>query len=409
MKVRHFFGYDSTFCRSLKLRNWKCGLVLASSFTLAACGSGSMRTVPDEAPQIVGQPSNQNTRVGQSATFKVVATGTFIRYQWSKNGVAIPGATTASYNTPIAAAADDGEKFSVTVANSLGSATSNSAVLRVGARAPNPNDLRFQQVAAPSTVSGLTAGGIHSNVDGGLGQFFGNAVGTPLTMGAGVCGPGTGNPLNCFWFFSTFPLPAGVSGLTTNYESFNSDVFPVDSRLFSLVNGRNVFTSLDLQLNNKTYAASWVESTNAAGFQYFQQTVPPGQFQAVASQLGQQSRVITAVSFDLSGDVYFVNYGWASDVTTAYEVKVASATADTVGSAATNLANAGYIVTALGGNSTGGFLLVGTRVQGDFLARPVMVVTPKAGGDLDPLFQSGDAIVGLIINADFSNTYIGEQ
>jgi hypothetical protein len=368
-----------------------------------------MRTVPEEVPQIVGQPSSQNTRVGQSATFKVEATGTSIRYQWSKNGVAIPGATAASYITPIAAPADDGESFAVTVANSLGSANSNSAVLRVGARAPNPNDLRFQQVAAPSTASGLRAGGIHSNVDGGLGQFFGDAVGTPLTTGAGVCGPGTGNPLNCFWFFSTFPLPADVSGLTINYQSFNLDIFPVDSRLFSLMNGRNVFTSLDLQLDNKTYAASWIESANATGFQYFQQTVAPDQFQAVASQLGQQSRVITAISFDTSGDVYFVNYGWASDVTTRYEVKVATATADNVGSAATNLANAGYIITALGGNSTAGFLLVGTRVQGDFLARPVMVVTGKSGTDLDPLFQSGDAIVGLIFNADFSSTYIGEQ
>ena len=368
-----------------------------------------MHTVSDVAPQIIGQPSSQRTRVGQSATFTVMARGTSIRYQWSKNGVAIPSATAASYNTPIAVAEDDGESFSVTIANALGSATSNDAILKVGARAPQPTDLRFQQVAAPSTAAGLKAGGIHSNVDGGLRQGFGNAIGTPLTMGAGVCGPGSGNPLNCFWFFSTFPLPAGVSGLTTNYGSFNSDLFPVDSQLFSLVNGRNVFTSLDLELNDKTYAASWIESASTVGFQYFQQTVSPGQFQAVASQLGQQSRVITAVSFDTSGDVYFINYGWASDVTTPYEVKIATATAGTVGSAAMNLANAGYIITALGGNSTNGFLLVGTRVQRDSLARPVMVVTHNSGTDLDPLFQSGDAIVGLIINADFSNTYIGEQ
>ena len=129
----------------------------------------------------------------------------------------------------------------------------------------------------------------------------------------------------------------------------------------------------------------------------------------VASQLGEQSRVITAASFDQSGDVYFVNYGWLTDQTTRYEVKVSTANLDTVGAEATNLGNAGYIITALGGNPTAGFLLVGTRVQGDSLARPVTVVKPGSGTDLEPLMKSGDAIVGLIMNPDFSNTYIGEQ
>ncbi len=409
MNRRHFSGYHYRFCKSLKLRDWKCGLMIAASLTLAACGSGSMHTVSEVAPQIIGQPSNQRTRVGQSATFTVMASGTSIRYQWSKNGVAIAGATAASYNTPIAEAGDDGESFSVTIANSLGSATSNNALLKVGARAPQPSDLRFQQVAAPSTTPGLRPGGTHSNVVSGLGQFFGNDIGTPLTIGAGNCAPGVGNPLNCIWFFSTFGLPSGVAGLTTNYQGFNANVFPVDSELHSLVNGRNVFTSLDLELTNSAYAVSWIESASDGGFQYFQQTVVRDQFQTVASQLGQQSRVITAVSFDASGKVYFINYGWDSDFTTRYEVRVATATADAVSSAATGLANAGYIITAFGGDSTNGFLLVGTRVQGDSLARSVMVVTPESGTDLDPLFQSGDAIVGLIFNADFSNTYIAEQ
>jgi hypothetical protein len=393
-----------------RLLSWRYGIVLAMALFMVGCGSGGMTTVPPQAPQITGQPSNQNSRVGQTATFSVMASGTApLRYQWSKNGAAIAGATGASYATPIAVAGDDGAIFSAAITNSIGSVNSDNALLRVGARAPKTGDLRFQEVAAPSTTPGLKAGGTHSDVVAGLGQFFGNDIGTPLTIGAGNCGPGVGNPLNCIWFFSTFGLPSGVPELTTNYQGFNSNVFPADSELLSLVNGRNVFTSLDLELSNDAYAASWVESGSGGGFQYFQQTVAPEQFQAVASQLGQQSRVITAVSFDISGDVYFVNYAWASDVTTPYEIKIAAATAETVSSAATNLANAGYIITALGGNSTNGFLLVGTRVQGDSLARPVMVVTPKSGADWDTLMQSGDAIVGVIVNADFSNTYIGEQ
>jgi hypothetical protein len=38
-------------------------------------------------------------------------------------------------------------------------------------------------------------------------------------------------------------------------------------------------------------------------------------------------------------------------------------------SAATILANDGYIISAFGGNDTDGFILIGTRVQGDSLPR----------------------------------------
>jgi hypothetical protein len=166
---------------------------------------------------------------------------------------------------------------------------------------------------------------------------------------------------------------------------------------------------LDLELSQGTWAASWLELTSAAGFQYFRQTATLDQFQATATLLGQAGRVITAVTFNDSGDVYFLNYGWSTDTSTTYDTKVAFATFDTVGKKATDLANAGYIITALGGNHTSGLVLVGTRVQGDTMPRSTIVVTPKTGFDLGPLFQSGDAIVGYILNSDFSLTWIGEQ
>ena len=52
-------------------------------------------------------------------------------YQWSKNGAAISGATSASYTTPAETTADNNAKFTVAVSNSAGSATSNAAVLTV--------------------------------------------------------------------------------------------------------------------------------------------------------------------------------------------------------------------------------------------------------------------------------------
>ncbi len=49
------------------------------------------------APAITTQPANLTVTAPASATFSVVATGTSLTYQWRRNGVAISGATSASY------------------------------------------------------------------------------------------------------------------------------------------------------------------------------------------------------------------------------------------------------------------------------------------------------------------------
>ncbi len=84
------------------------------------------------APTISTQPANQTVNAGQTATFSVIASGTApLTYQWQKNGVAITGATAASYTTPVTTTADSGELFRVFVSNSAGNVTSNSATLTV--------------------------------------------------------------------------------------------------------------------------------------------------------------------------------------------------------------------------------------------------------------------------------------
>jgi hypothetical protein len=82
---------------------------------------------------ITTQPTDQSVPVGTTATFSVVATSTgTLSYQWLKNGVAIAGATAASYTTPVTTASDDGTAFSVKVSDSLGgSVTSSIATLTV--------------------------------------------------------------------------------------------------------------------------------------------------------------------------------------------------------------------------------------------------------------------------------------
>src|SRR6266478_3865926 len=53
-------------------------------------------------PTITTQPTSQTVTAGQTASFSVVASGTApLSYQWQKNSVAIAGATSSSYATPV--------------------------------------------------------------------------------------------------------------------------------------------------------------------------------------------------------------------------------------------------------------------------------------------------------------------
>jgi len=80
---------------------------------------------------ITTQPTAQTVIVGNTATFSVVATGSApLTYQWSKDGVAISGATAATYSIAATTAANAGS-YSVIVTNSVGSVTSAPATLTV--------------------------------------------------------------------------------------------------------------------------------------------------------------------------------------------------------------------------------------------------------------------------------------
>ncbi len=84
------------------------------------------------APTITTQPASQTVVVGQTAAFNVAATGTApLSYQWQKDGVNIPGATSATYTTPATVLGDSGAIFRCKVTNAYGSTTSNAAILTV--------------------------------------------------------------------------------------------------------------------------------------------------------------------------------------------------------------------------------------------------------------------------------------
>jgi alpha-tubulin suppressor-like RCC1 family protein len=83
------------------------------------------------APAIGGQPSPASATEGQQATFSVAASGSGLRYQWTRNHVAIGGATSAGYTTPPLALADSGAVYGVVVYNGAGVVFSQPAVLTV--------------------------------------------------------------------------------------------------------------------------------------------------------------------------------------------------------------------------------------------------------------------------------------
>lgn len=76
------------------------------------------------------QPASTTVEAGQTTTLSVVATGTALFYQWKKNDLIVPGATSASYTIIRAVAADMGS-YSVVVSNRTNSVESDKAALTV--------------------------------------------------------------------------------------------------------------------------------------------------------------------------------------------------------------------------------------------------------------------------------------
>ena len=172
---------------------------LALSFGLSGCGfsNGPKNTGGGDttAPSITTQPANQTVTVGKTATFKVVATGTGLSYQWQKGTTAVTGATSASYTTPATKLTDSGSKFSVVVGNSAGNVTSNAATLTVDSAPVAPSIT--QQPSNQTVTVGQTA------------TFSVKATGT--------------TPLTYQWQKGTTPISGATSATYTTPATTSAD------------------------------------------------------------------------------------------------------------------------------------------------------------------------------------------
>src|SRR5215813_2786941 len=129
----------SAITPTLNLNNVQLGD--AGSYTATVSNlSGSVNSNPvtlnvsvdpvPPSPSIVTPPVDTTVTVSQPGSLSVIASGDNLFYQWFKNNVIIPGATSATLNFP-SAQISDSANYGVVVSNSSGSVTSNPAKLLV--------------------------------------------------------------------------------------------------------------------------------------------------------------------------------------------------------------------------------------------------------------------------------------
>jgi hypothetical protein len=171
-------------------------------------------------------PANQHVNAGSRASFTVTASGPNLAYQWKKNGVAIAGATAATYVIASATAADMG--FYSVVLN--GPFESSVAILTVATGGP-------ARLANLSTRGFVPAGGdltVGFSLRGGGKSLLVRAVGPTLgTFGVGgaLLDPRLDLiPSNASAATHSNDDWAGVSALTNAFASAGAFALPAASK-----------------------------------------------------------------------------------------------------------------------------------------------------------------------------------
>lgn len=109
-------------------------VILTMLGLLAACGGGG--TPGSSATAITAQPTDRSVVAGTTATFDVVASNAS-GYQWQSstdggaNFIAVAGATSTGYTTPVTTLADSGMQYRVVVTGASNSVTSSAVTLTV--------------------------------------------------------------------------------------------------------------------------------------------------------------------------------------------------------------------------------------------------------------------------------------
>jgi hypothetical protein len=185
------------------------GLLCGSGLlTLAGCGGGGSGTADTSqvAPSITLAPQSVTATEGQSFALTVKASGSYLTYQWKRNGVAVNGATGSSLQLT-ATSADSDAKYTVVVRNSAGQVESSAAVLTV---------------ISGGTIS-LLAGGLGAGASSQAGQVDGEGAQARFANMGASCVDQSGNVYVIDTLAMTLRKVTPTGSASTLFTGFPSD------------------------------------------------------------------------------------------------------------------------------------------------------------------------------------------
>jgi len=152
------------------------------------CGtatSGSATLTIVETIEVTGQPASESLCVGDSTTLSVTVSGSSPSYQWQKDTVDIPGATSASLSLNMVQASDSGS-YRCQVTNSCGTVNSSSATISVTTPITIDQEPQNQTICdgLPASFSVLVSGDNPSYQWRKNGADIPGAVASELSFGA---------------------------------------------------------------------------------------------------------------------------------------------------------------------------------------------------------------------------------
>jgi hypothetical protein len=262
--------------------------------------------------------------------------------------------------------------------------------------------MRFKHLQLAPALEGIEATDIEAVIPGNMSETtFPSAVGSTLMVGNQDCGT-SANLTSCAWHLQEFAAPAGIKGFSSSYQA--DALMNLDSDL-AAVGANSVLTSLDEQ-NGPGFAygvfAYSVETdpTVPGGFTMQRATVTDATLATTVSAMAAKGVVVTAASVNSAAGIDLVAYSWSGDQGTTYDAQTVLTTYVNLGPQALNLAQQGYIITAVGTADANQMLLVGTKVHGDTLPRNLSYTSFQGSGGTSP---SGQIVVGYVFGNDAGN------
>ena len=168
------------------------------------------------APAITTPPASQTVTVGGSVTFSVAASGTApLAFQWKLGGANISGATSSSLTLTNVQSANAGS-YTVTVSNSIGSATSNAATLTV--TTAGGSNTKYNLTGFATVGAGCTGGGIVAVGNAAYAQ-----VTTPLELANAVISFNKGTGIKIIEIMNNLDL--GWNEIGSTVQSLTSTPF----------------------------------------------------------------------------------------------------------------------------------------------------------------------------------------